>query len=94
MADNDESLGDQQTYEGGAQPADSSDRSLGDQLTFGGGDDSSLSDIGGLTYATGRTMDPADRLEIDRIVARIKKKKYGLRQLIHEIVKSTIFLRK
>ena len=49
MPDNDESLGDQQTYEGGAQPADSSDRSLGDQSTFGGGTDSSLSDIGGLT---------------------------------------------
>jgi hypothetical protein len=30
MPDNDESLGDQQTYEGGAQPVDSSDRSLGD----------------------------------------------------------------
>jgi hypothetical protein len=36
MPDNDESLGDQQTYEGGAQPADSSERSLGDQSTFGG----------------------------------------------------------
>ena len=33
----DQSLGDQQTYEGGAQPADSSDRSLSDQSTFGGG---------------------------------------------------------
>ena len=49
MPDNDESLGAQQTYEGGAQPADSSDRSLGDRSTFGGGVDSSLSDIGGLT---------------------------------------------
>ena len=47
--DDDQSLGDQQTYEGGAQPADSSDRSLGDRSTFGGGVDSSLSDIGGLT---------------------------------------------
>ena len=47
--DDDRSLGDQQTYEGGAQPADSSDRSLGDQSTFGGGGESSLSDIGGLT---------------------------------------------
>ena len=49
MPDNDESLSEQQTYEGGAQPADSSDRSLGDRSTFGGGVDSSLSDIGGLT---------------------------------------------
>jgi len=46
--DDDQSLGDQQTYEGGAQPADSSDRSLGDQSTFGGGGELSLSDIGGL----------------------------------------------
>jgi formylglycine-generating enzyme required for sulfatase activity len=37
MPDDDQSLGDQQTYEGGAQPADSSDRSQGDQSTFGGG---------------------------------------------------------
>jgi hypothetical protein len=50
MPDNEESLGDQQTFEGGAQPADSSDRSLGDQSTFGGGGESSLSDIGGLTH--------------------------------------------
>ena len=49
MPANDESLGEQQTYEGGAQPADSSDCSLGDRSTFGGGADSSLSDIGGLT---------------------------------------------
>ena len=49
MPDNDESLGEQQTYEGGARPVDSSDRSLGDRSTFGGGTDSSLSDIGGLT---------------------------------------------
>jgi hypothetical protein len=44
MADNDESLGDQQTYEGGAQPVDSSDRSLGD-LETGLDADSSLSDL-------------------------------------------------
>ena len=46
--DDDQSLGGQQTYEGGAQPAASSDRSVGDQSRFGGGTDSSLSEIGGL----------------------------------------------
>ena len=44
--DDDQSLGDQQTYAGGAQPVDSSARSLGDQSTFGGAE-SSISDIGG-----------------------------------------------
>jgi len=44
MPDNGKSLGEQQTYEGSARPADSSGRSLGDQSTFGGGADSSLSD--------------------------------------------------
>ena len=42
-----------QTYEGSAQPADSSDRSLGDQSTFGGGGESFLSDISGLTGDAG-----------------------------------------
>jgi len=60
MPDNDESLGEQQTYEGGAQPADSSDRSLGDQSTFGGGADSSLSDIGGLTGDADLDMEIVD----------------------------------
>ena len=59
MLDDDESLGEQQTYEGGAQPADSSDRSLGDQSTFGGGA-SSLSDIGGLTGDADLDMEIVD----------------------------------
>ena len=58
--DDDQSLGDQQTYEGGAQPAASSDRSLGDQSTFGGGTDSSLSDIDGLTGDADLDMEIVD----------------------------------
>jgi serine/threonine protein kinase len=58
--DDDQSLGDQQTYEGGAQPVDSSDRSLGDQSTFGGGGESSLSDIGGLTGDADLDMEIVD----------------------------------
>ena len=60
MPRDDESLGEQQTYEGGAQPADSSDRSLGDRSTFGGGADSSLSDIGGLTGDADLDMEIVD----------------------------------
>jgi formylglycine-generating enzyme required for sulfatase activity/serine/threonine protein kinase len=72
MADNDESLGDQQTYEGGAQPVDSSDRSLGDRSTFGGGTDSSLSDIGGLTGDAELDMEIVDlsRYEVQQTLGK------------------------
>ena len=58
--DDDQSLGGDQTYEGGAQPAASSDRSVGDQSTFGGGTDSSLSDIGGLAGDADLDMEIVD----------------------------------
>jgi serine/threonine protein kinase len=72
MPDNDESLGDQQTYVGGAQPADSSDRSLGDQSTFGGGGESSLSDIGGLTGDAELDMEIVDlsRYEVQETLGK------------------------
>jgi len=60
MPRDDESLGEQQTYEGGALPADSSDLSLGDQFTFGGGGESSLSDIGGLAGDADLDMEIVD----------------------------------
>ena len=47
-----------------------------------------------VTYATGGVPQPADRAEIDRIVASVKTKNYGLRSLIHEIVASELFRRK
>ena len=70
--DDDQSLGDQQTYEGGAQPADSSDRSLGDQSTFGGGGESSLSDIGGLTGDADLDMEIVDlsRYEVQETLGK------------------------
>jgi hypothetical protein len=44
-----------------------------------------------LTYATGRGTDRADRPEIEKIVARVRDKKYGLRTLVNEIVQSKMF---
>ena len=74
--DDDQSLGDQQTYEGGAQPADSSDRSLGDQSTFGGGGESSLSDIGGLTGDADLDMEIVDlsRYEVQETLGKCRRR--------------------
>jgi hypothetical protein len=44
-----------------------------------------------LTYGTGREMGTADRADIDRIVAAVRSKSYGLRSLIHAIVRSRTF---
>ncbi len=46
------------------------------------------------TYATGGAPEPADRPEIEGIVARVREKKYGLRSLVHEIVQSRLFREK
>ena len=46
--DHDKSLGDQNTFDGGAKRVESSQQSLGDQATFGGGDASSMSELDGL----------------------------------------------
>ena len=47
-----------------------------------------------LTYATGRHLEAVDRGEVDRIVAELGKKDNRLRDLIHLVVKSDIFLSK
>ena len=47
-----------------------------------------------LTYASGRTLEPADRGEVDRIVATLKSSKGGVRDLIKLVVRSEIFLTK
>lgn len=47
-----------------------------------------------LTYATGGAPEPADRPEIEAIVAKVKDKNYGFRTLVHEIVESDLFRRK
>ncbi len=44
-----------------------------------------------VAYATGRAPQPADREAVEGIVARISVKDYGLRSLIHEIVRSELF---
>jgi cytochrome c553 len=44
-----------------------------------------------LTYATGRPPSPAELVEVDEIVARLREKKYGARSLIHEVVESQWF---
>ena len=47
-----------------------------------------------LTYATGRHLETVDRGEIDRITAELAKKEDRLRDLIHLVVQSEIFLSK
>jgi cytochrome c553 len=44
-----------------------------------------------MTYATGAAPGPADMKEIDAILGRVRKKDYGLRSLVHEIVQSQSF---
>lgn len=44
-----------------------------------------------LTYSTGAAPMPADRPEIERMVATVRDKNYGLRTLVHEIVQSDMF---
>jgi hypothetical protein len=44
-----------------------------------------------LTYATGRTMEPMDNTEINRIVDVVKSKGYGMQDLLLEVVSSKIF---
>ncbi len=47
-----------------------------------------------LTFGTGREMGFSDRTEIERIVAASKAKNYALRDLLHLVVQSPIFLSK
>ena len=47
-----------------------------------------------LTYATGRHLETIDRGEVDRVVAELGKKGDRLRDLIHLVVDSDIFLSK
>jgi hypothetical protein len=46
------------------------------------------------TYATGAAPTAADRPEIERIVADIRNKNYGLRSLVHAVVQSELFRNK
>jgi hypothetical protein len=47
-----------------------------------------------VTYATGRAPEAGDQPEIDTIVGKVRAKNYGLRSLVHEIVRSELFRKK
>ena len=47
-----------------------------------------------LAYATGRLLEAGDRGEVDRIVGELKGKGSRLRDLVHLVVRSELFLRK
>ena len=47
-----------------------------------------------VTYATNGAPESADGSEIERVVARVREKSYGLRTLVHEIVQSRMFREK
>ena len=47
-----------------------------------------------LTYATGRQLEAVDRGEVDLIVSELTKKEDRLRDLVHLVVQSNIFLSK
>ena len=47
-----------------------------------------------LTYATGRRLEPVDRGEVNRILADLNKNDNRLRDLVHRVVQSDLFLNK
>ena len=47
-----------------------------------------------LTYATGRTMEAGDRAEIEQLVNELKSSKGGMKDLLHLMIRSPIFLEK
>jgi hypothetical protein len=47
-----------------------------------------------LTYAIGRQLETVDRGEVDHIVSELTKKEDRLRDLVHLVVQSKIFLSK
>lgn len=47
-----------------------------------------------LVYATGSEIQFADREVVEQIVATLKRRNYGFRTLVHEVVQSRVFLHK
>jgi mono/diheme cytochrome c family protein len=47
-----------------------------------------------LTYATGAVPSPADKVEIEAIVGKVREKNYGFRALLHEVIQSKLFRNK
>jgi hypothetical protein len=46
-----------------------------------------------ITYASGAGLQYADRVDVESIVSRVRAQNYGFRTLIHEIVRSPLFLK-
>ena len=70
--DNDQSLGDEATLQGG-KPAPADERSLGDRSTFGGSDGSSLSDLGEFADLPDHDMEIVDlssRYKIEKTLGK------------------------
>lgn len=44
-----------------------------------------------MVYATGGPLEYGDQAEIEKIVAQVKEKKYGLRSMVHAVVASPLF---
>ncbi len=47
-----------------------------------------------VVYATGHRLEYSDRDAVEKIVARMREQKYGLRALVHAVVQSELFLNK
>ncbi|WP_261343643.1 DUF1585 domain-containing protein [Anatilimnocola aggregata] len=47
-----------------------------------------------MVYATGGGLQYGDQPEIERVVAKVKDQKYGLRSLVHAVVLSELFRNK
>jgi hypothetical protein len=47
-----------------------------------------------VTYSTGAALQPADHAVVDQLVASSRRKNYGFRSLIHDVVQSRVFLNK
>ena len=44
-----------------------------------------------LTYSLGRPLGFSDRAEVERILAKIRARDYGLRSMLHAVVQSPLF---
>ncbi|HYH63134.1 MAG TPA: DUF1585 domain-containing protein, partial [Urbifossiella sp.] len=47
-----------------------------------------------ITYGTGGPPEPADRAEVEAIMARVREQGYGFRALVHAIIQSKLFREK
>ena len=74
--DDDKSLGDEATLQGG-KPTPADERSLGDRSTFGGGEGSSLSDLGEFADLPDHDMEIVDLSSRYKIVESLELERNG-----------------